>query len=39
MILGMLLRQLKIRRLYPLPLPPFKGISFEFMLRTLAAFP
>ncbi|KAF7585467.1 hypothetical protein BBP40_010872 [Aspergillus hancockii] len=39
MILGAVLRHLKTRQLYPLPLPPFQGISFEFMLRTLDTFP
>ncbi|KAK6837725.1 hypothetical protein RU639_001124 [Aspergillus parasiticus] len=39
MVLGTLVRQLKIHELYPLPLPPFRGFSVDFLLQTLATFP
>ncbi|KAE8370401.1 hypothetical protein BDV27DRAFT_119707 [Aspergillus caelatus] len=39
MILGALVRQLKIHELYPLPLPPFRGISVDFLLQTLTTLP
>ncbi|KAE8405222.1 hypothetical protein BDV37DRAFT_99768 [Aspergillus pseudonomiae] len=39
MVLGTLVRQLKVHELYPLPLPPFRGLSIDFMVQTLTTLP